>query len=517
MPTIPLKVDYQGGAAEQKLRGLQSIAGGVGKAMAAIGVGLAAGAIVKDLADMYKGFEKDEAAAVKLARTLARVGGSRSDLASATAALSRATRKLGIDEEVSTAAMSRLIVKTGNAKTAIANFGLVEDLAAQLGTDLSSSADMVSKALTGQFVTLGRALPLLKNWIAAHKDLVGTQQGAIEFTAQLTKMVAGEAEAASSSSVGQMKRLKNLYSEMRDEVGRMLTGSQDTAGAWKESADSAETFLHTLQQIQGLPIIQRALGVAGFYAKAAIPVLQSTAGDFSGLDELYKSSRDAQLEKRRRANAPDPRYSYNSDMYGTPMMDDLFGLDQRPSVFGDIVPMEKKKNRRKRPSPYTGADWSGPEQLPVFDYNSSLDLNYDETMPPRTGLPSTGRFADAGQMHANAIQSELKKKKAVYDAFVKDMTSVTQNAFSAMFSNLGNGFDAMMKSWVRSFESSLMDMASKKAASWLMGMIGLGPVGAVAGGYTGPATGIGPFVTLDKSYGQPQAVKANLARRAGRM
>jgi hypothetical protein len=521
MPELPLKVKFLGAEAEKGMAKLQQSAGSTASIFAKLSGALAAGAIVNSLKNMYMGFEKDEQAARQLDRSIARLNGSRATQARATEIVRDATLRLGQDEDVTSAALSRLVTKTGNAKLAIDNFGTAQDLAAKLGMDLNSAVDMTAKVITGQFLTVGRALPFMKAWAAQHKELVGTLEGATEATKILRDAVSGEAGAMAGGSLGQINRLRGIWKEMGDEVGRMMTGSTDTATAWKSIADDAQRFLLSMEKVKGLPVIQTITGA-----------LRLSWGEGAAWDQFDQEVKNAATRNGRGWGGGLPGFAGAQPGPGTvSWTQSIYGPTTNPDVpyaesdwAGPPARTRKKKKRKKgtSPAPWTGADWAGPEQPQAWSAGDSLDLNYDEGTAPRMSLPDTGRFMDAEQQRANAAKTALNKRLADEKKFTLDATSFAENMFAGTFSNIQNGWQAMVSSMEQSFVSMLVNIASKKAAAWLVSTAfpaAAAASGAAAGGAAAEAAANDAYwgpVNKSMPYGAPGADAANLMRRRGR-
>ena len=242
---------------------------GIKTAAGALGVALSIAGAWK----IYAGAEKDVAAVAKLERALTATGGSAKTSAAAMALMDRAVTKLGSEEVLTHEALASLITKTQDAEASVANFGLVQDVAAKFGMDLGSASDVVAKAMSGQFKSLAQLLPYMKTWASSHKELAGTTKGATMALAELNKVAGGDAVQKASTAMGQIERLKNIQGEMGDELGRMLTGSEDTKTAWTSIADSAERFLRAMQSVKGTPIIQNL-------SKWAAGIGYMVSGDF---------------------------------------------------------------------------------------------------------------------------------------------------------------------------------------------------------------------------------------------
>ena len=137
--------------------------------------------------------------------------------------------------------------------------------------------------------------------------------------------------------------------------------------------------------------------------------------------------------------------------------------------------------------------WSGPT------------LPEDNDTFPRRSLSGTGRFSGlGGDWGANAQKTALKKQSEDWSKMQAEMTAMATSLFDSMFSNIENGWGAMVRSMEQTFLSMVARIAAQKAAAWLVGAVLGGPAGGAAG------------VSMSDSFGLEKAVVANKAMRAGR-
>jgi hypothetical protein len=246
----------------------KSIIGNMKGLIGSLGVALSVAGAFK----IYEGFEKDAAAIAQLDRAITATKGSAKTATAAMAEMDYAVTKLGSDEVLVNQALENLVTKTQDAEAAVADFGLVQDVSAKFGMELGGASDLVAKAATGQFKAVVKLLPYMKSWADSHKELAGTAEGAVAILTELDRVAGGEAEKKAATALGQIQRLKNIQAEMLDEVGRLMTGSEDTDTAWKSIADSAEQVLRSLMAMKGAPIIQTLARLPAFAEKVSVDV-----------------------------------------------------------------------------------------------------------------------------------------------------------------------------------------------------------------------------------------------------
>ena len=257
------------GEAKSTLKGVESGLGELKAAAGAVGAALA----FNELKKLYLNFEKSAAAVAQMNRALESTKASHETAVRAQEALTYSSLKLGHSTTSVAEAMTSLITKSQDAEAAVQDFGLVEDVAAKFNMDLGSGVDVVAKAMSGQFRSLAQLLPYMKKWASEHKDLAGTAKGAKMALEELNRVAGGEAVKKAATAIGQIERLHTIQGKIGGQIGRLLTGSDDTSEAWKSIADSAERFLRAMQSVKGAPVIQNL-------AKWAAGIGYMVSGDF---------------------------------------------------------------------------------------------------------------------------------------------------------------------------------------------------------------------------------------------
>ena len=115
--------------------------------------------------------------------------------------------------------VERLLVSFGAAPDQIKPATqAVLDLAAGLGTDLQSAAQLVGKAIAGEFGTLSR-YGILVDANATHTEKLD------QALAQIQTRFGGQAAAAAKTFEGQLKQLSETFSDLQKEVGFTITNS----------------------------------------------------------------------------------------------------------------------------------------------------------------------------------------------------------------------------------------------------------------------------------------------------
>jgi hypothetical protein len=531
MVDLPLKVKYSGDDARRGLNELKGQASSTATAIKGIFAAAAAGAAVKGLWDKYIGFESDQRNTEKLERSLRRLNATEEQRLEALRLIDHATLKLGANEEITATALTSLIIKTGDAESALRNFHVAQDLAAKVGLSLSTSVTLLAKTMVGQFDGVGRQLPLFKKWADAHKELEYTAEGATRAVSFLGRMVSGEAEA--TSSLNQIERVNNIFTEMKDEVGRILTGSQDTKTTWTEIGDELERVFKAMQKIKGLPVVQTVGGT-----------VRLMMGSKDAWGDLNEDAYNAMTRNGQGWGGGLPGWgaqpsgpSWTQSIYGPLLpegVSDWAGpiWDGQEDATGGRRKKRKKKKRKagSAPEPYLGTrDWAGPE-LPesTWDYRGAAfgsmpeggkDIDEFMALMERAQQDMAATSEAAAKARAKSVAEEAQRWQE-YQSKIQEVQGALQAGFMAAFSNIGKGFDDMLGSMAKSFANSFI--------SSLIGRLAGKAAGALVGAYSGSGVGPGNFIDsgtgieIDPSgmrpttYGLQAAQRANYVRRASR-
>ena len=118
------------------------------------------------------------------------------------------------DEEAMSAMKFLTIMGIAPAKMQAAT-RVALDLATAMGMDLEKASQLVGQAMNGQFRALGRLIPELKN-------LKGAALDSANVFAIIEKRIGPQAQAEADSYGGQVKRLKNEFGELKEEIGNGL-------------------------------------------------------------------------------------------------------------------------------------------------------------------------------------------------------------------------------------------------------------------------------------------------------
>lgn len=183
---------------------------GVSGAMKTVGTGgvAALAGLTAFLTKSVQSYGEAQLALTKVDTTLKAMGKTAEGAREKILAASGAVVRLGFDDEAAALSITKLYQVTGDLNKAMELNALAMDLARAKNIGLEEAARMVTLVLGGQ----GRAL---KEYGI---DLDETKTP-LEALAQLQGMVAGQAEAATSTMVVQMQVLKETFANLQDVIG----------------------------------------------------------------------------------------------------------------------------------------------------------------------------------------------------------------------------------------------------------------------------------------------------------
>jgi phage-related protein len=215
------------GELEKTKDGLASIGKGIAVGLGGIAVaGL--GALTAGLISSTKEAMQAQAVQAQLAAVLASTGGKAGVTADAVNALSAEIQRLTpFEDDAVTSAQSMMLTFTNIGKDVFPQATwAVTDMAQAMGMDLQNAAIMVGKALNDPIQGVGAlrrvGVQLTDDQEKLIKKLVetGDVAGAQKIIlSELTTEFGGSAEAAGKTFAGQLDRLKNAFSDVREEIG----------------------------------------------------------------------------------------------------------------------------------------------------------------------------------------------------------------------------------------------------------------------------------------------------------
>src|SRR5512139_2281940 len=155
-------IDNTADGTKKAASGIEAWAGKVKTVVAGAAAVLAGSALLKFFADSVEESLAAQRAAGLLELAITRVGGSYRQLTPQIEAQVRALQALGFADDAVVDTLAEMITISGDAKGALANLGVVADLARAKNIDLSTAGELVAKAMAGNTTALQKLYPELK-------------------------------------------------------------------------------------------------------------------------------------------------------------------------------------------------------------------------------------------------------------------------------------------------------------------------------------------------------------------
>jgi hypothetical protein len=158
----------------------------------------------------------DEVEQAKLAQTLQKVvGANEATVASTEQLISAMSKASGTADTELRAALSSLVIGSGDLTVATKGLALAQDIATASSAPLGTVSDALAKAYAGNYKALQRLSPALRELI---KDGASTE---VIFQ-QLSNTFGGATANAADTAAGRMKILKNNFNELQESLGVAL-------------------------------------------------------------------------------------------------------------------------------------------------------------------------------------------------------------------------------------------------------------------------------------------------------
>ena len=199
----------------------ETLSASLGPALVAAGAA-AAYAAVQFGVDGVKAFVDDDAAAQRLAKTMANLG-----MEGATAAvegnIDSLQRQFGVADDLLRPSMEKLLRVFGDVGEESRMMSLALDVSAGTGASLEKTVQALSRAANGNAMALGKIAPELDKNILKSGDMVA-------ITGLLADTFAGQAQTAAGTMKGQLARLAIGFDELKESFGKGFLEGLDKAG-----------------------------------------------------------------------------------------------------------------------------------------------------------------------------------------------------------------------------------------------------------------------------------------------
>jgi hypothetical protein len=226
--------------AKKTLKGIEGGFGSLGRSVANLGKGILTALGLRALIRIGMNWIRMAAEAERVWRNLAgtveAAGVKFNEIEADVRGLAEAFQDVTIhDGEDFAGALTRMISLTGDVSASLNNMGMVANVASQFfGGDLGGAVELVSKVMNGNLTLLQRMGIRVK-----------TAQEGLEV---LARRSFGAAERAANTFSGRVARLNNFMGDLREELGDVVTGSGEVAGALEIVTDAVRDMIRWVKE-----------------------------------------------------------------------------------------------------------------------------------------------------------------------------------------------------------------------------------------------------------------------------
>ena len=219
----------------------QKISAGIGKAFAAIGIGLSFKVITQELQEATRAAIEDRKSQELLALAMINTGkATDASVMSAEAAISKMQIQAGIADDKLRPAYQKLFIATGDVTKSNQLMQIALDASAATGKDLDTVTQAMAKSLAGQDTALTKLIPSLRGSKTPIEDMAAAFKGA----------------STEAANLDPYQRMQIIFGEIQEKLGSALLPVLDKFAAWmmsppgqkalQEIADAASNVLTEL-------------------------------------------------------------------------------------------------------------------------------------------------------------------------------------------------------------------------------------------------------------------------------
>jgi hypothetical protein len=203
------------------------ISAGIGKAFAAIGIGLSFRALANELEEATKAAIEDRKSQELLANAMVNTtGATTAQIAAAEKAIGKLQIQTSVADDKLRPAYQKLFLSTQDVTKSNQLLALALDVSAGTGKDLDAVAQAMAKSLEGNDTALTKLVPSLKG-TKDPLDALATSFG-------------GAAEKAANTDP--YKRMEIIFGEIQEKLGTALLPVLDDFAAWMSSPPGQKTL-----------------------------------------------------------------------------------------------------------------------------------------------------------------------------------------------------------------------------------------------------------------------------------
>lgn len=232
---------------------VKTVADGMNATLGFLGAATGLYALKAGFESLVEAGSKAAVSIAELKRAVESSGVSWQDFAAHADGAIESVRKLGVYTDTQLRdTLARLTTATGNAGGAVSNLGLVADIATARHIDLSKAADLVAKAMEGNFTALKR----LGIFVEAGQDGL----------AVLRERYTG-ATAAMADNDGGVHRLAASWEHFKEVLGLAIVGMDDFKEKSKATAEALDRNAESAGKLVG-GIVKLAIDFAAWINNA---------------------------------------------------------------------------------------------------------------------------------------------------------------------------------------------------------------------------------------------------------
>lgn len=205
----------------------KKISSGIGKAFAAIGIGLSFAAITRELKEATEAAIEDRKSQELLANAMMNTtGATEAQIKAAERAIGKLQIQTSVADDRLRPAYQKLFLSTQDVTKSNDLLALALDVAAGTGKDLDTVAQAMAKSLEGNDTALARLIPSVKGSKTPLEDLAAAFGGA----------------AAKAADTDPYARMEIIFGEIQEQLGTALLPVLDDFAAWMSSPPGQKTL-----------------------------------------------------------------------------------------------------------------------------------------------------------------------------------------------------------------------------------------------------------------------------------
>jgi hypothetical protein len=260
----------------------QTVSKTIGKAFAAIGIGLSFKVIANELQEATKAAIEDRKSQELLALAMINTGkATDANVAAAEKSIAKMQIQAGIADDRLRPAYQKLFIATGDVTKSNQLMQIALDASAATGKDLDTVTQAMAKSLAGQDTALTKLIPSLRGSKTPIEDMAAAFKGA----------------STEAANLDPYQRMQIIFGEIQEKLGTALLPILDDFAAWMMSppgqkqlqdiADAAHEVLTELAMVAKWAIANKdwlaplLIGVAAF--KGAIDGINAIKTSIDGV------------------------------------------------------------------------------------------------------------------------------------------------------------------------------------------------------------------------------------------